>query len=225
MKCLIIYGSKTKNTEKVAQRIKQAFDTNDWTCDMYNMEKFIDIENPPFDFEDYDFICAGSGVYWALPSEKVVAVMRLVSRRSSYGKIVPGPKRGIVFATYGGAHLGPKEAEAALKLLEIEIEHLDFKCMGVFACPGKYVNQATPGWYHGDIRNRPNEADLDRVESMVNKLLQYNNATETANMYFKGDPNFNLQDTGNASHPGISTLSDVEDTDAGIDHSDEDDDG
>ena len=176
MKCLIIYGSRTRNTEKVAKRIKQTFNTHDWHCDIYNMEKSIDIENPPFDFEDYDFICAGSGVYWALPSEKVVMVMRLVSRRTSYSKIVPGPKRGMVFATYGGAHLGPKEAEAALKLLEIEIEHLAFKCVGAFACPGKYVNRATPEWYHGDIRNRPNEEDLGQAEALVNKLLKQNDA-------------------------------------------------
>ncbi|MFH2091648.1 MAG: hypothetical protein ABIJ31_04720, partial [Pseudomonadota bacterium] len=176
MKCLIIYGSRTRNTEKVAKRIKQAFNTHGWHCDIYNMEKSIDIENLPFDFEDYDFICAGSGVYWALPSEKVVMAMRLVSRRTSYSKIVPGPKRGMVFATYGGAHLGPKEAEAALKLLEIEIEHLSFKCVGAFVCPGKYVNRATPEWYHGDIRNRPNEEDLGQAEALVNKLLKQNDA-------------------------------------------------
>lgn len=177
-KCLIIYGSKSGNTKKVAQRIKQTFEKNGWRCHMYNVEKSMNIRRPPFDFEDYDFLCAGSGVYWVLPAERLVMVMRLVSRRTNYQTIIPGPKRGLVFATYGGAHLGPKEAEATLKLLEIEIEHLSFKCVGEFACPGKYVNRDTPDWYHGDIRNRPHAGDLDQVESVVTKLLQENETVE-----------------------------------------------
>jgi len=171
-KCLIIYSSFTNNTEKVAMRIKETFEKKGWTCDSFNVEKNIDVENPPFNYDDYDFICAGSAVIWALPSDKVVNVMRIQSRKTAYNKIVPGPKCGIVFATYGGAHLGPKEAEAALKLLEIEIEHLKFRCIGSFSCPGKYVNHDTPDWYHGDIRNRPNKDDLNRAAQFIEDKIQ-----------------------------------------------------
>jgi flavodoxin len=171
-KCLIIYASRTKNTENVAIRIQKTFEKHGWKCDSFNVEQGVDIKNPPFNFDDYEFICAGSAVIWALPTEKIVNVMRIHSRRTAYKKIVPGPKCGIVFCTYGGAHLGPKEAEAALKLLELEIEHLEFKCIGSYACPGKYVNHPTPEWYHGDIRNRPNEDDLKRVSKFIEEKIQ-----------------------------------------------------
>ena len=106
-----------------------------------------------------------------LPSQELVNMMML-HRRGVKRKIVPGPKRGAVFATYGGAHLGPKEAEAALVLLESCIEHLKFKCGGRFSCPRKMVNYATPEWYHGDIRNRPNATDLDNAEKFILEILK-----------------------------------------------------
>jgi hypothetical protein len=90
------------------------------------------------------------------------------------GKIVPGPKNGIVFVSYSGIHLGPKEAIPTLSMLEVELEHLGYKCIGSFACPGKHGNQATPDWWHGDMRHRPSERDLMRAELFLeDKLEQY----------------------------------------------------
>jgi hypothetical protein len=90
------------------------------------------------------------------------------------GKIIPGPKNGIVFVSYSGIHLGPKEAVPTLSMLEVELEHLGFRCIGSFACPGKHGNQVTPEWWHGDMRGRPNEKDLLRAELFLeDKLDQY----------------------------------------------------
>jgi hypothetical protein len=86
-------------------------------------------------------------------------------------KTIPGPKKGIVFVTYSGMHLGPKEAEAALSLLDIEIEHLRFKCIGRFCCPGKHGNHAGAGTWHGDIRKRPNERDLLKAQIFLEDIL------------------------------------------------------
>ena len=109
----------------------------------------------------------------ALPTQEIVEVMRQSSRKSAgMRKVRPGPKCGIACATYGGAHLGPREAEANLTLLEIEIEHLGFKSIGTFSCPGKMVDYATPEWYHGDIRDRPNDADLQRAAQFVKDTLR-----------------------------------------------------
>jgi hypothetical protein len=88
------------------------------------------------------------------------------------GKIVPGPQKGIVFVTYGGIHLGPKEAAAALMLLENELEHLKFECIGSFACPGKHGDKATPEWWHGDIRHRPSERDLQKAEIFMEEKIE-----------------------------------------------------
>jgi hypothetical protein len=89
-------------------------------------------------------------------------------------KIVLGPddKNGVVFTTYAGYEFGPKEAEPSLQLLELEIEHLRFKCIGRFCCPGRYLNNPTPGTFHGDIRDRPNEKDLLKAEMFIEEKLE-----------------------------------------------------
>lgn len=88
-------------------------------------------------------------------------------------KIVLGPDspKAVVFATYSGYEFGPKEAEPSLQLLELEIEHLGFECIGRFRCPGKFLNDPTPLTYHGDIRDRPNEKDLLDAETFIEEKL------------------------------------------------------
>lgn len=89
-------------------------------------------------------------------------------------KIVLGAdsKPAVVFATYAGFEFGPKEAEPALQLLALEVEHTKFKCIGSFCCPGKFLNNPTPGTYHGDIRDRPNATDLLKAEMFIEDKLE-----------------------------------------------------
>ncbi len=89
-------------------------------------------------------------------------------------KIVLGPdsKKAVVFITYSGYEFGPKEAEPALQLLALEIEHLKFRCIGRFCCPGKYLNDPTPRTFFGDIRDRPNEKDLLKAEMFIEEKLE-----------------------------------------------------
>jgi hypothetical protein len=89
-------------------------------------------------------------------------------------KIVLGPdaRKAVVFVTYAGCEFGPKEAEPSLQLLDLEIEHIGFKCIGHFCCPGIYLNHPTPRWYHGDIRDRPNERDLLKAEMFIEEKLE-----------------------------------------------------
>lgn len=111
---------------------------------MVKVDRNTDVWNPPFNFEDYDFLCAGSSVILALPVEEVINIM-IKNPLTGYGeptreelarlklmrnhldylpspekprgktrptrpvKIIQGPKKGIVFVTYSGMHLGPKE--------------------------------------------------------------------------------------------------------------------
>ena len=179
-KGLILYQTMTGNTEKVALRFKKAFEKKGWQCDMFKVDKDMDVDNLPFDFEEYDFMCAGSGVYKALPGQELVDIMfRYTHRPRRAGKIVrvhrkitPGPKTGVVFVTYAGTHLGPKEAEPALSLLDLNIEHLRFKCIGRFSCPGGISKRPTPGQWFGDIRGRPNERDLQKAEIFMEEKLE-----------------------------------------------------
>jgi hypothetical protein len=89
-------------------------------------------------------------------------------------KIVLGPdsKKAIIFVTYSGYEFGPKEAEPALQLLDLEIEHIGFQCIGHFCCPGKFINSPMPTTYHGDIRDRPNEKDLLKAEMFIEEKLE-----------------------------------------------------
>jgi hypothetical protein len=147
-KSLVLYQSRTGNTEKVALSFKKVFDKHGWDCTLFKVGKDTDVVNPPINYNDYDFMCAGSGIFKQLPPTEIVDIMFNVTHPMPQvgsspdkvhiqGRIVPGPKNGIVFVTYNGDHLGPKEAEPALSLLELEIEHLKFKCIGKFACPGR----------------------------------------------------------------------------------------
>lgn len=179
-KALIIYQTMTGNTEKVVSRFKKVFLNKGWQCDVFKIDKNTDVDNLPFDFYNYDFLCAGSGVYMALPGKEVTDVMFKTTHRPRragkivrvHRKITPGPKKGIVFVTYAGTHLGPKEAEPALALLDLNIEHLKFRCVGRFSCPGAIGKKTTPGFWFGDIRGRPNERDLKKAEIFLEEKLE-----------------------------------------------------
>jgi hypothetical protein len=76
-KCLIMYSSYTGNTEKVALKFKSTFEKNGWECDIFKIQKKADdILRPPFDVDDYDFLCAGSGIRAHLPYNEVLNVLR-----------------------------------------------------------------------------------------------------------------------------------------------------
>jgi hypothetical protein len=101
------------------------------------------------------------------PEAMIAGLQNMPRKRHDlqHQKAVPGTKKAIVFVTYAGAHLGPKEAEPSLSLMDMELEHLEiFKCIGRFSCPGRMVKYPTPGYWHGDISQRPDERDLKKAE-------------------------------------------------------------
>ncbi|MGD0662125.1 MAG: hypothetical protein ABSD38_29055, partial [Syntrophorhabdales bacterium] len=76
-KCLVIYSSYTGNTEKIAFRFKDTFERDGWQCDIFKISKRAqDILNPPFRMNDYDFVCAGSGLRVHLPYNEILNVLR-----------------------------------------------------------------------------------------------------------------------------------------------------
>jgi hypothetical protein len=205
-KCLIVYSSFTGNTEKVAMRFKSTFEREGWECHTFKVRKRgEDILNPPFDLNDYDFLCVGSGLRAHLPYNEVLNMLRrfrlggdprialrnrdetipyimeplqeipsIERMANGHRKIVLGPdsRKGLIFITYAGYELGPKEAEPGLQLLALEIEHIGFKCIGFFCCPGKFLDNPMPETYHGDIRNRPDERDLLKAEVFIEEKLE-----------------------------------------------------
>jgi len=89
--------------------------------------------------------------------------------KHDHHKMILGPDspKLIVFITYAGYEYGPKEAEPAVQLLALEMEHVGFQFIGKYCCPGKYLDDPTPRTFHGDIRDRPNEKDLLRAEHLI----------------------------------------------------------
>jgi hypothetical protein len=89
-------------------------------------------------------------------------------------KIVLGPDspKAVVFITYGGYEFGPHEADPAVQLMALEMEHVGFQFIGQFCCPGKFLNDPTPRTFHGDIRDRPNEKDLLKAEFFIEDKLE-----------------------------------------------------
>ena len=195
-KSLILYASRTGNTEKVALRLKDVFERHGWQCDLLKIDKSTVIDESTFDCTDYDFLCVGSYVDTSLPSNQLIEAMRhnpldahhpppanidmkdraamLEWDKISHARIILGPddKRGIVFATYGGYHFGPKEAEPALKLMELEMEHMRFVSLGTFACPGKFLREDLPNQYFKNLTKRPDERDLRKAEIFMEEILE-----------------------------------------------------
>lgn len=182
-KALIIYASRTGNTEKITQRFKETFIKNGWECDLLKVDDNTDLKKQP-DVKNYQFLCIGSFVDMSLPSLKLVEFLRnnpinphapvgKGGRPVAHRKINIGPKMGIVYVTYGGAHMGPPEAAPALALLHSELEHLRHICIGKFSCPGRMFKRPTPGWWHKDVYNRPNERDLLRAELFIEEMLEW----------------------------------------------------
>ena len=91
-----------------------------------------------------------------------------VHRKIILGRDSP---KAVVFITYGGYEFGPREAEPALQLLALELEHIGFQIIGQFCCPGKYLNDPTPRTFHGDIRSRPDEKDLLKAQMFIEEKL------------------------------------------------------
>jgi len=182
-KSLIIYTSYTGNTEKVAIRFKAVLEKHGWSCDMFKIDKNTSAENPGFKYNDYDFVCVGSLVASSQPAPEILNVLRnnpisyhykgnAGPKGVEYKKVVFGPGKGIVFVTYGGAHMGPKEAVPALMNMALEFEHLGFTCIGQFSCPGKMFNKPTPTYFFPDLYLRPDERDLKKAEIFMEDMLE-----------------------------------------------------
>jgi hypothetical protein len=93
---------------------------------------------------------------------------------SIHRKIVLGPDSpcAIVFITYAGYEFGPREAEPAASLIGLELEHIGFQYVGMFCCPGKFIDSPMENTFHGDIRDRPNEKDLLKAQYFIEDKLE-----------------------------------------------------
>ena len=175
MKTLILYWSATGNTEKVANAIRRGLILEDVKPVLKNITEAIDEE-----LYDYDLVFIGSPSYQWLPPEPVQHFVReKMKHHGKQGHIAPRApkvpdKTAVVFCTYSGPHTGLNEAVPAGRYLGQFFEHLGFEVAGEWYVVGEFHGRqdlSTKGKL-GDIRGRPNEQDLSKVENDVRQLIK-----------------------------------------------------
>ena len=177
MKVLNLYFSSTGNTEKVAKTIDETTRELGYPVDTVKIVS----KDISLDILDYDFIFVGSGVYGQLPGKKLVDLHgALLQRYVKAGEIMPAsPKRPsshvVVYCTYGGVHTGINEAVPAVKYMGQLFDHLGFTILAEWYVVGEYktkkLESHSVGGRLGDIRGRPNRADLLEVAEKVKGVL------------------------------------------------------
>ena len=75
-KSLIVYASRTKNTEKVAFKFKETFEKQGWSSDIFKINRQKDsLSKLPGNINDYDFACFGSGVELHQPYKEIISAI------------------------------------------------------------------------------------------------------------------------------------------------------
>lgn len=177
MKVLNLYFSSTGNTEKVAKKIDETTRELGYPVDTVKIVS----KDMSFDILDYDFIFVGSGVYGQLPGKSLTDLNRaLLQDYVKRGEIKPAsPRRTnanvIVYCTYGGVHTGINEAIPAVKYMGQLFDHLGYTIIGEWYVVGEYktkkLKSHSVGGRLGDIRGRPNQADLEEVAEKVKGIF------------------------------------------------------
>jgi flavorubredoxin len=172
-KALIIYWSKTGNTEKVANAIKQGLEE---TSIQVTMKRPEEAEN--IDYFDYDLVCVGAPSYSWHPPEPMISFLKkkFVAYRQQ-GKIkLSAPKvlgkGALIFVTYSGPHTGIDEATPAGKDMRQFFEHLGFNVIDEWYILSEFhgsLENSTKGKM-GDIRGKPTSEDLQKIKEDAKRV-------------------------------------------------------
>jgi len=170
---LIIYWSKTGNTEKVAAAIKQGLEETNVQVTMKKPEEAEDS-----DYFDYDLVCVGCPSYsWHPPEPMTAFLKKKFAAYRQQGKIkpsapkVPG-KNALVFVTWSGPHTGMDEATPVGKDIRQYFEHIGFTVIDEWYILCEFhgsLENSTKGRM-GDIRGKPTAEDLQKITEQTKKL-------------------------------------------------------
>lgn len=172
---LIIYWSKTGNTAKVANAIKQGLEAAKIKVTLKKQEGAEDV-----DYFDYDLVCVGAPSYSWHPPEPMANFLKskFVAYRKE-GKIKLGApkvsgKNALIFVTYSGPHTGIDEATPAGKYMRQFFEHLGFAVIAEWYVLSEFhgsLENSTQGRM-GDIRGKPQEEELLKIKEDAERLAR-----------------------------------------------------
>jgi flavorubredoxin len=172
---LIMYFSKTGNTEKVALAIKRGLEKAGVKVVVKKVNEATEEE-----LYNYDIVCFGSPIQHSLPPPPVFRFIRKNEKKyRKAGEVnLSSPKvinkNALIFCTYSGPHCGISEALPVGKYIRQFFEHLGFDIKGEWYEVGEFH-----GWEAGstkgrlgDIRGRPNAEDLALVELKTTQMVK-----------------------------------------------------
>lgn len=171
---LLLYWSAGGNTGQVADALHATLAEHDIEVDTREITEDLEV-----DYLDYGLVLLGAPVYQFLPPRDVRRF--LINQQNRAGARPAAPLQsghyGVVFCTYGGPHTGHREAVPALKYMGQFLEHQgipvvdELSVVGEFHAP-KRQHLNTEGRL-GDIRGRPNEADLADVKGRMQGIIRH----------------------------------------------------
>ncbi|GAB7081638.1 flavodoxin family protein [Megalodesulfovibrio paquesii] len=174
MQSLVFYDSLGGNTAAVAQAIHETVLSIWGHSDLVKVRK-----DTAVNFLDYDLILVGSPVIDWLPTKQLMdSIMSTMKSENAAGRIRPASpilpgKFGVCFGTFGGPHIGEREALPMTAWLRAFLEHLGYLVLDAWHVPGAFKNRDELNRYGrlGDIRQRPGEADLADIRNRTAGLL------------------------------------------------------
>jgi multimeric flavodoxin WrbA len=167
MNAIVIYWSKTGNTEKVALALQEGLKEAGADVVLQNVEGIEDV-----DWYAFDLVCIGFPSYqWKVPKPMDEFLNKKFNTYRSKGHVKEGApkvagKNALIFCTYSGPHSGIREAVPPVLYAGQFFEHLGFTVVGEWYVVGEFHGSlaASIKGRLGDIRGRPNEEDLRKVK-------------------------------------------------------------
>ena len=175
LRAIVIYDSKTGNTEKVANIIQETLVEEKVDSTLKRVKDALEEE-----LYDYDLVILGTPVFQWLPSKGIQhfinKTMVLHENRGDIkllAPLIPG-KKAVVFCTYSSPFTGIESAFPCIKYMAQFFKHIGFEVAGEWYVVGEFhgnEERSTKGKL-GDIRGRPNQADLEEIRGRVIALLR-----------------------------------------------------
>lgn len=166
MEAIIIWWSKTGNTEKAALAIREGLEEAGAQVSLKRVE-----DASSEDYFSYDSVCIGFPSYQWSPPEPTNRFLKLRHRAyRKQGRVKLGEpriptKNALIFCTYSGPHTGIAEVRPAGLYAGQFLDHIGFNAVDEWCVVGEYQGskeKSTKGRL-GDIRGRPTQEGLRKV--------------------------------------------------------------